>query len=91
MIEFFDDHGKFVHFKSSNISEREEVGRPQKLVRMYFTLTSTCMNILSRFYFLTPMDYIAHCSMGKFEGKLGAYVHIYMNYVHDFDVFYVTP
>ena len=37
-----------------------------------------------------PMDYIAHCSMGKFEGKLGAYGHIYMNYVHDFDVFYVT-
>ena len=68
------------------------MGHPPKLVCMYFTSTSTCMNILSRFYILTPMDYIAHCSMGKFEGKLGAYVHhIYMNYVHDFDVFYVIP
>ena len=31
--------------------------RPPKLVSMHFTSTSTCMNFLSRFYFLTPMDY----------------------------------
>ena len=30
---------------------------PPKLVCMHFTSTSTCMNFLSRFYFLTPMDY----------------------------------
>ena len=30
---------------------------PPKLISMHFTSTSTCMNFLSRFYFLTPMDY----------------------------------
>ena len=28
-----------------------------KLVSMHFTPTSTCMNFLRQFYFLTPMDY----------------------------------
>ena len=44
------------------ISERL---RPPKLVCMHFTSTSTCMNFLSRFYFLTPMDY-SPWSEGKF-------------------------
>ena len=40
--------------------------RPQspKLVCMHFRSTSTCMNFLSQFYFLTPMDYSPW-----FEGK----------------------
>ena len=43
-----------------------------KLVCMHFTSTSTCMNFLSQFYFLTPMDYIVHGlkrNFGHFEGK----------------------
>ena len=31
--------------------------RPSKLVCMHFMSTSTCVNFLSQFYFLTPMDY----------------------------------
>ena len=38
---------------------------PPKLNCMRFTSTSTCINFLSRFYFLTPMDY-SPCSEGKF-------------------------
>ena len=30
--------------------------RPPNLVRMHISSTSTCMNFMSRFYFLTPMD-----------------------------------
>ena len=36
-----------------------------KLVCMRFRSTSTCMNFLSQFYFLTPMDY-SPWSEGKF-------------------------
>ena len=39
------------------ISPKPERPRPSKLVCMHFTSTSTCMNFLSQFYFLTPMDY----------------------------------
>ena len=48
------------------ISLKPERLRPPKLVCMHFTTTSTCMNFLSRFYFLTPMDYIAHGPKGNF-------------------------
>ena len=44
---------------------------PPKLNCMHFTSTSTCINFLSGFYFLTPMD-IAHGPKGNFdhfEGK----------------------
>ena len=47
---------------------------PTEIGCMLFTLTSTCMNILSQFYFLTPMDYyVVHGlkgNFGHFEGKL---------------------
>ena len=39
------------------ITPKPEGPRPPKLVCMRFTSTSTCMNFLSKFYFLTPMDY----------------------------------
>ena len=38
---------------------------PPKLVCMHFMSTSNCMNFLSWFYFLTPMDY-SPWSEGKF-------------------------
>ena len=41
----------------SKLSPKLEGPRPPKLVSMHFTSTSTCMIFLSRFYFLTPMDY----------------------------------
>ena len=39
-------------------SPKPKMLHPPKLVCMHFTTTSTCMNILSQFYFLTPMDVI---------------------------------
>ena len=42
-----------------------EKPRPPKLVSMHFMSTSTCINFLSQFYFLTPMDY-SPWSEGKF-------------------------
>ena len=45
-------------------SPKPERLRPPKFVCMRFTSTSTCMNFLSQFYFLTPMDYSPW-----FEGK----------------------
>ena len=47
------------------ITPKSEGLRPPKLVSMHFTSTSTCMNFLSRFYFLTSMDY-SPWSEGKF-------------------------
>ena len=47
------------------ITPKLERPRPSKLVCMHFMSTSTCMNFLSRFYFLTPMDY-SPWSEGKF-------------------------
>ena len=39
------------------ITPKPERPHPPKLVCMHFTSTSTCMKFLSKFYFLTPMDY----------------------------------
>ena len=50
--------------KKVPISPKPERLRPPKLVCMRFTSTSNCMNFLSQFYFLTPMDYSPW-----FEGK----------------------
>ena len=36
-------------------SPQPERSRPPKLISMHFASTSTCMNFLSQFYFLTPM------------------------------------
>ena len=46
-------------------SPKLEMPCPPKLVSMHFMSTSTCMNFLSQFYFLTPMDY-SPWSEGKF-------------------------
>ena len=54
-------------------SPKLEKPRPPKLVCMRFMSTSTCMNFLSQFYFLTPMDYspwskrefLHHCKLGE--------------------------
>ena len=46
-------------------SPKPEMSCPPKLVSMHFTSTSTCINFLSQFYFLTPMDY-SPWSEGKF-------------------------
>ena len=46
-------------------SPKPEMPCPPKLVCMRFRSTSTCMNFLNRFYFLTPMDY-SSWSEGKF-------------------------
>ena len=46
-------------------SLKPEKPRPPNLVSMHFISTSTCMKFLSRFYFLTPMDY-SPWSEGKF-------------------------
>ena len=59
----FHNHGpkgKFSRFEGKQkvvISPKPKRPHPPKLVCMHFTSTSTCMNFLSRFYFLTPMDY----------------------------------
>ena len=50
--------------KGAKSPKRERL-RPPKLVCMHFTTTSTCMNSLSQFYFLTPMGY-SPWSEGKF-------------------------
>ena len=54
----------------SKISETRKPRLP-KLVCMHFTSTSACMNFLSRFYFLTPMDYSpwSEGKFGHFEGE----------------------
>ena len=51
-------------------SPKLEKPHPQNLVSMHFTSTSTCMNFLSQFYFLTPMDYSPwpKGNFGRFEG-----------------------
>ena len=81
-ILFFDPHG-IVHGQKGNfgcfegninvaISPKPERSHPPKSVCMHFTSTSTCLNFLSQFYFLTPMDYIVHGRKGNFgcfEGK----------------------
>ena len=46
------------------ITPKSERSRPPKLFSMHFKLTSTYMNFLSQFYFLSPMDYSPW-----FEGK----------------------
>ena len=46
-------------------SPKLEGSHPPKLVCMHFTSTPTCLNFLSQFYFLTPMDY-SPWSEGKF-------------------------
>ena len=48
------------------ITPKPERSHPPKLVCMHFRSTSTCINFLKRFYFLTPMDYSPW-----FEGKFG--------------------
>ena len=47
-------------------SPKLERPRPPKLVCVHFKSTSTYMNFFSRFYFLTPMDYIVHGPKGNF-------------------------
>ena len=60
--------GKFWPFlnasKKGAITPKSERSRPPKLFSMHFRSTSIYMNFLSRFYFLTPMDYSPW-----FEGK----------------------
>ena len=51
------------------ITPKSERPHPPKLFSMHFKLTSTYMNFLSQFYFLTPMDYR---SEGKFWPFLNA-------------------
>ena len=56
----------------SKISETREATWPPKLVCMHFTSTSTCMNFLSRFYFLTPHGLLSMVEkeiLAVFEGK----------------------
>ena len=63
LILFFDPHGpkgKFGRFggkQKGAITSKLEKLHPSKLVCMRFRSTPTCMNFLSQFYFLTPMDY----------------------------------
>ena len=60
--------GKFWLFlKAKKGAKSPNPERPctSKLVCMHFMSTSTCMNFLSQFYFLTPMDY-SPWSEGKF-------------------------
>ena len=45
------------NLKCSNIFKTGKALHTKKLACMHFTLTSTCMNFLSWFYFLTPTDY----------------------------------
>ena len=51
--------------KGAKSPQRERL-RPPKLVCMHFTTTSTCMNSLSQFYFLTPMGYGQKGNFGRF-------------------------
>ena len=55
--------------KNRDISPKLERPCPPKLVSMHFTSTSTCINLFSRFYFLTPMDHGPKGKFGRFEGK----------------------
>ena len=66
MIKFFDDHyspwseREIWPFLKVAISPKPEWRHPSKLVCMHNTLTSTCMNFLSRFQmikFFDDMDY----------------------------------
>ena len=56
--------GKIWLFWRQKISPKLETSCPPKLACMHFGSTSTCMNFLSQFYFLTSMDY--HGLKGKF-------------------------
>ena len=52
LIKFFDDHGKkgkFWLFWKVAISPKPKRHRPPKLVCMYMTSITTCMNVLSQF------------------------------------------
>ena len=63
--------GKFWPFLKASKTPKLERPRPPKLVCMHFTSTSTCMNFLSRLYFLTPMDYSPWS-----EGKLWPFLKV---------------
>ena len=60
MIKFFDDHGlqsrEIWPFLKVAISPKPEWQHPSKLMCMLNTLTSTCMNILSRFQMMKFFD-----------------------------------
>ena len=65
---FWADFCRFEDKKErGKISGTKEVMQPN-LVSMHFTSTSTCMDFLSSFYFLTPMDY-SQGNFGHFEDK----------------------
>ena len=49
--------GCFEGKQKGDITPKPERLHPPKLVCMHFTSSSTCINFLNRFYFLTPMDY----------------------------------
>ena len=60
--------GNFDHFEGKQKgakSPKPERSHTPKLVCMHFMSTSTCMNFLSQFYFLTPWT-IVHGSKGNF-------------------------
>ena len=63
-----DPKENFGHFEGKQKwakSPKPDKPHQPNLVYMHFTSTSTCINFLSRFYFLTPMDY-SPWSEGKF-------------------------
>ena len=71
------------------ITPKPERSHPPKLVSMHFMSTSICMNFLSQFYFLTPMDYSPWYE-GKFWPFLKASkkeLHVHLIYCH-FSLFF---
>ena len=60
---------------ATQLTSVEQLTTPKQLGAHAFHInlySSTCMNTLSRFYFLTPMSYIDHGPKGKidrFKGK----------------------
>ena len=64
MIKFFNDHGLYSPWSKREIwpflkvaiSPKPEWRHPSKLVCMLNTLTSTCMNFLSRFQMIKFFD-----------------------------------
>ena len=73
MIKFFDSpwsEKEIWSFLKVAISLKPEWRHPSKLVCMHNTLSSTCMNFLSRFQMIEFFDdhglYIVHGRKGKF-------------------------
>ena len=71
-MDYYSLKGKFGHLKANKKGQKSSKPKmpcPPKLICMHLVSPSTCMNFLSQFYFLTPMDYMVWKNVTKIDGK----------------------